>query len=152
MFGMENFKGCLNDAKEALSLSAFQTVVRHAFGTCEPADRKADKMGIDARCIFQADIEDVRVRVSFDVQLKGSSRTLETTQYNGRECWRLPVEKASLANYRAWTNNELLLVLVLFPRDDEYENWLKIERDRSVLLNQMYWVPMEQAGDAETLV
>lgn len=78
MFGAEIFKGNLNDAKETLSFSAFQSVVRHAFGSCEPADRKADMMGIDARCLFQAEVDGVRTRVSFDVQLKGTSQARKT--------------------------------------------------------------------------
>lgn len=152
MFGVEEIQVSLNRAKETLSLSAFQTVVSHAFGGFSPAVHDEDSQGIDARCHFNLVVDKCPILAQFNVQVKGTSRDVGTIDHEGRKCWNFPVKEASLANYRIKTNCELVLVLVIFPSETDYEGWLKIQENSSTLLNEIYWVPISQCGSAKTTV
>ena len=152
MFGVVEIQESLNDAKEKLSLSAFETVVGHAFGDFSPPSRGEDALGIDAHCSFNMNVDGVPVFVQFNVQVKGTSRDIGTVFHDGRECWNFPVKGVSLTNYRVKTNCELVFVLVIFPSETDYESWLEIKEDHSTLRNQIFWVPISQCGSAKTTV
>ncbi len=152
MFGVEEIQESLNKAKETLSLSAFQTVVSHAFGGFSQAAHDEDSQGIDGRCRFNVVLKEREILVQFNVQVKGTSRDVGTVVHEGRECWSFPVKEASLDNYRVKTNCELVLVLVVFPSETDYEGWLKIQENSLTLLNEIYWVSISQCGSAKTTV
>ena len=134
----------VNNAKAEMSQAAFYAVVAHALGSCEFSKSRLDAMGIDAICNFQSGGR----LVSFRAQLKSTTRLLKTTVRNDEECWILPVDCDQLERYRAAS---VVLFLVIFP-DDDYEEWLKILKDSIVLKNQIYWVRIEDAGDAKSVV
>lgn len=150
MFGIDNHS--ITDKTSALSETAFQLIVTHAFGACNINTRRTDDMGIDASCIFMWEEESECQCSEIHVQLKSTNRNLKTAVYKGRECWVYSVKAEQLNKYRAKSNVPLYIVLVLFPTDEEYEEWLKIERDASVLKSRIYWVRIEDAGDAKSRV
>ncbi len=151
MFGIPGYAPLdFTGAKEALSLCALQSIISHSFGVCEPSGRQRDMMGIDSICNFEWQDEAGFRCAEFNVQLKGTSRLLETKTYNGRECWSFPIESRQLEKYRAKTNVPLMLILVLFPGDDEYERWLEILEDSSVLRRQIYWAWIDEIGDSKS--
>lgn len=154
MFGIEKYwlDRANVDKKSALSEVAFQSIVVHALGSCRPVSQRTDNMGIDMSCEFQWKVGSVYRVAEINVQLKSTSRNLKSTNYKGQECWVLPVDSNQLRRYRAKTNVPLFIILVIFPADEDYEDWLKIQNDSSLLKNKIYWVHIKDAGDAESRV
>lgn len=132
--------------REALSHAYLQSVVSYAGGSLSQRDKIADNMGYDALVTFQGKWTESSMlyQVDIDIQLKATSN-------NYRLCDDYISYEINREHYEKYRNNAMiprkhsLILLMILPPEEEFEEWLRFSEEELRFRKCMYWVSLRDA-------
>lgn len=130
-----------NQIASELSHACLEAVVTYAGGTCTREGRANDNKGFDATVRFMGELSDLSgslTYVQLHVQLKATyscvidendeiAYDIDAAQYNKYIEYDLP-------------GSPMLIVLLLLPPREDFEEWLKLDANGLVMKKCLYWM------------
>ncbi len=135
-----------NAVREELSYAALHALITQARGSCKTEARGADAAGVDASCLFMGAFSPeprALTRVAFGVQLKATSGIDKPVKQAGAEFWSLKIDVKLAQKYSEPGNAPLILVLALLPKEEEFDDWLRLDEKQLIMKARLYWTPLE---------
>lgn len=136
-----------NIIRSELSFAYLKTIIAHLGGSCIPPGPVLDAMGIDAVTQLQGNWSDepyADKTIDIYFQLKSTSNNYTQPQEN----IGYSIDKDRYNKYIDRSNERrfFLLLLMVLPPEDEYEQWLQITPEQLVLKKCMYWKSLRGAS------